>query len=192
MERRSDKEIISLILERNDLQLYGVLYRRHSLKVFEQCYYYIKDEHLAEDFTHDIFLKVFDKLEQFANNSSFKTWLSSVTRNFCLDYKRRNRRKRVFLVEDFFDSTHPALITETIAFEADEQAILQKKVLRIISKFSKEERELLKMKYFEDKSIEEIRVNMNLSTQSATKMRLKRTRDKVKKQYLSSRGVPVK
>ena len=182
-EKRSDIELISLIINQENFQLFGILYSRHVKKVFDQCYYYINDEQKAEDFTHDIFLKVYDKLDSFAGNSSFGTWLSSITRNFCLDYKRKNKNKRIIWVEDFKDNTQFALIEYPVEFEPDEGLISKKRLYRILSEINADERDLIEMKYFEGRSIIEIKDQLNLSTQSATKMRLKRTRDKIRKRY---------
>jgi len=185
LENRSDKELIRLIIDKKELHHFGTLYNRHSLKVFQQCCYYIKDEQRAEDFTHDIFIKVYEKLGSFAGNSSFATWLSSVTRNFCLDHKRRSKNNRIIWVEDFTDNSGFALFEDPVEFEPDEGLISKARLHRILSEISPAERSLIEMKYYDNLSIGEIKEQLDLSTQSATKMRLKRTRDKIRKRYYS-------
>jgi RNA polymerase sigma-70 factor (ECF subfamily) len=60
--------------------------------VLDKCYSLLKDRNLAEEFTEDIFSKVFEKLNGFKNNSAFSSWLYSITYNHCIDYLREKKK----------------------------------------------------------------------------------------------------
>ena len=62
----------------------GELYRWYYPKVYQTCYSYTKNQDDAFDLAHDIMLKVFHNINAFQGNSSFSTWLYSITRNHCL------------------------------------------------------------------------------------------------------------
>lgn len=59
------------------------LYEQHARYVYYLAWRTVGDPALAEDITHDVFLKVFRKLDQFRGQSSLRTWLYRVTINHC-------------------------------------------------------------------------------------------------------------
>ena len=132
-----------------------------------------KDSLQAEDFTQDIFLKVFNKLEAFQQKSSFSTWLYSVSYNHCADQIRLAKRLPTTTLEENIewynsDSVEAQLREETLQ--------VMKKAME---KLSSQERSLLRLKYEDGLSIEEI-AQMYEIKPSAVKMRLKRSREKIK------------
>jgi len=177
-----DKTLVDLIVEKGKPEPMGILYSRYEKKVFNQCLYYLNDEQKAEDFTQDIFIKVYARITSFQGNSSFATWLSAIARNHCLDYKRSKKSKRYYWVGTFADKD---VGTEAPKYleDATENKISFEKVALVLNSLEEGEKELLQMKYFEKKSIIEIKGELGLSSESAVKMRLKRAREKVKGRY---------
>lgn len=56
--------------------------------VLNLAYSYVKNYHVAQDITQDVFLRAFTKIETFRGDSGVKTWLLSITANRCKDYLR--------------------------------------------------------------------------------------------------------
>jgi len=59
------------------------LYEQHASHVYYLALRTVGDPTLAEDITHDVFLKAFHNLDQFRGESSLRTWLYRVTINHC-------------------------------------------------------------------------------------------------------------
>lgn len=59
------------------------LYEQHVQHVYYLALRTVGDPALAEDITHDVFLKAFRNLGQFRGESSLRTWLYRVTINHC-------------------------------------------------------------------------------------------------------------
>jgi len=59
------------------------LYEQHSRYVYYLALRTVRDPILAEDITHDVFLKVFRNLQGFRGQASLRTWLYRVTINRC-------------------------------------------------------------------------------------------------------------
>jgi len=59
------------------------LYHEHSRAVYYLALRYLGDPQRAEDVTHDVFLKVYRKLDAFRGESAFRTWLYRITINHC-------------------------------------------------------------------------------------------------------------
>ncbi|GAB4026255.1 RNA polymerase sigma factor [Spirosoma koreense] len=135
-----------------------------------------QDSEKAQDFTHDIFIKVFNKLDAFQQRSSFSTWIYSIAYNYCSDQLRISKRMNTTLLDDDLEEHLPDS-REGIIHEEAMQMVRQ-----ALESLSTQERMLLKLKYEEGATIEEISRQYNLSA-SAVKMRLKRSRTKIEQFY---------
>ena len=96
----TDEEMIRRYLPTKTNQCFETLYNRYVTKVYRRCLSMTNDTEKAEDFTQDIFLKVFDKLDDFQQRSSFATWLYSISYNYCADQLRLAKRFQTTYLED--------------------------------------------------------------------------------------------
>ncbi|GAB3961464.1 RNA polymerase sigma factor [Spirosoma harenae] len=173
-----DEELVGSDYEQSLLdQRFEALYKRYSNRVYKWCLSMIKDTDLAHDFTQDIFLKVFEKKGAFKQKSSLSTWLYSVTYNYCADQLRLARRLHTTPLED----NAADYIADTVDSQLKEEA--WQAISLVLTKLTPEERAILKLKYEDNLSVEEIGARCDLKT-SAVKMRLKRSRDKLYQLYI--------
>ncbi|MVM36885.1 sigma-70 family RNA polymerase sigma factor [Spirosoma sp. HMF3257] len=171
----SDEETIRQLLPSQPNQCFEALYSRYVKKVYQRCLSMTKDAEQAEDFTQDIFLKVFNKLDAFQERSSFSTWLYSISYNYCADQLRLSKRLPTTTWEESGIGHNTPDEDETQLQEETLQVVQQ-----AMTTLSVEERTFLRLKYEDGMSIEELALLYNLKP-SAVKMRLKRSREKVKK-----------
>ncbi|MBD2701328.1 RNA polymerase sigma factor [Spirosoma sp. BT702] len=155
-----------------DTSNFEELYRKYVKKVYQKCLSMTKSVATAQDCTQEIFLKVFANRRQFKNNSHPSTWLYAITQNHCLDLNRIEKRLPTSPLPDSFDADAGADDYEA----ASEQSKLLAKAMR---KLSAEDEALMRLKYEQNYSIQQLSQQFGLS-ESAIKMRLKRSRDKVK------------
>ncbi|GAB3969987.1 RNA polymerase sigma factor [Spirosoma terrae] len=148
------------------------IYKRYVGKVYQKCLAMIHDPEVAKDFTQDIFIKVFVKLNTFENRSAFSTWLYAISHNYCIDYLRATKRT---------ESLTEAIVTEVSEQDQTETpATSQWQALSLfMNNLPDEEVAMLRMKYEEGLSVKLISQLYNLS-ESSVKMRLKRSRDKLR------------
>jgi RNA polymerase sigma factor (sigma-70 family) len=172
----SDEEMIRQYLPSQPAHCFEALYNRYVNKVYRRCLSMTKDPLKAEDFTHDIFLKVFHKLDAFQERSSFSTWLYSIAFNYCSDQIRLSRRLSVTGIDETFKHDIP----ETKDEHLHEETLYL--VNRAMESLSENEQVLLKLKYEDGMSIAAIGEFCDLK-ESTVKMRLKRSRDKIYKLY---------
>ncbi|SOE21167.1 RNA polymerase sigma-70 factor, ECF subfamily [Spirosomataceae bacterium TFI 002] len=174
----SDEELVKHYVASQKNIYFEELYERYSQKVYRKCYSFVLDKSKAEDLTHDIFIKVVTKIGTFKENARFSTWLYSITYNYCLDSLRKVKRAKEQALEDNMEFVEEQVDTEMLSMQS-------KGLQKSLSQISPEERSMLLMKYQDEFSIREISESMNLS-ESAVKMRLLRTKEKVKKLYLEN------
>ncbi len=170
-----DEELVRLYVETQRNIYFEELYDRYVDKVYRKCLSFVKNDAQAEDFTHDIFLRVVLKIGSFKEHAKFSTWLYSITYNYCMDQVRQVKRQAEVALDENFDLADDGYDLELV--EMQTQGL--KKALQ---KIDPDERAILLMKYQDDFSIKEISETLKI-TESAVKMRLMRTKEKLKKIY---------
>lgn len=66
----------------------------HQDRVFSLAFHLVGDREQAADLAQEAFLKAWKGLGSFQGESSFGTWMHRLTTNVCLDYLRRQARRR--------------------------------------------------------------------------------------------------
>jgi RNA polymerase sigma factor (sigma-70 family) len=169
----TDNEVIALIVNEHQQEWYEVLYNRYHSKVLDKCYALLKNREQAEEFTEDIFSKVYEKLDTFSFRSAFSSWLYSITYNQCIDYLRN--KKKLHYPE--WNARHelPEIIDES---EEDLSGIRYDNLIIILEQIHPEEKALLLMKYQDNLSLKAIGAALRIS-ESVAKMRIKRAKARV-------------
>ncbi|GAB4011268.1 RNA polymerase sigma factor [Spirosoma sp. KCTC 42546] len=166
----ADNKVTTFCQSTKDKNSFEAIYNRYVGKVYQKCLSMTKDPETSKDFTQDIFIKVFVKLKTFQNRSSFSTWLYSVAHNHCLDQLRLRKRMQVELLSDS---------TINSVAESDQSTASQWHIMEcMMNDLPAQEVTLLRLKYEQGLSIKAISEQFHLS-ESAIKMRLLRTRDKL-------------
>ncbi|HEV7382688.1 MAG TPA: RNA polymerase sigma factor [Dyadobacter sp.] len=177
----TDEELVKLFVDTQENRYFEKLYERYSEKVYHKCISFVKDSAKAEDLTHDIFLKLIFKLGTFKEDAKFSTWLYSITYNHCMDQLRSNKKRGEILQED------PIEVPDDIDLNNlfDGEDIQVKNLKTALDQLTVDEKGVLFMKYMDDLSIRDIASIFNV-TESAIKMRLLRSREKLRKKYLET------
>jgi RNA polymerase sigma-70 factor (ECF subfamily) len=96
LEKKSDEDLMCAV-QHGDRKAMTVLYRRYAtplLRYFHRMLW--KKETLAQDFLHDLFVKIIDHPEYFKATFRFSTWVYSIAHNMCKnEYRKQNFRKQL-------------------------------------------------------------------------------------------------
>lgn len=169
-DQLNDEHLVEKIIAENQPELFEVLFERYHNRVFEKCNSLVKNRELATELTEDILSKVFEKLGSFKGNSSFGSWLYSITYNHCIDYLRL--KKKLHYPEWNRQNELPEIIDST---EEDNTEMHSERLQKLMNLLHTEERAILLMKYQDDLSLKQIADAMRLS-EGAVKMRMKRSK----------------
>jgi RNA polymerase sigma factor (sigma-70 family) len=172
-QHKSDEEIVHSIMNSGNQELFELLYSRYFRKVKDKCYSFLKDSKQSEEFANDILTKAYEKIPGFKGNSSFSSWLYSITYNYCIDYLRV--KKKLHYPNWNSSNEIPEIIDET---ETDFEEANYENLLTILELIHPEEKVLLLMKYQDNLPIKQIAKTLRIS-EDAVKMRLKRARTRV-------------
>jgi RNA polymerase sigma-70 factor (ECF subfamily) len=169
----TDEELIKQQYLKSPTACFETLYNRYVGKVYSRCLSLIKDAEKAHDFTHDIFIRMFTCLDRFQERSTFSTWLYAISYNYCMDQIKQAKRlpmTNLIPENDSYSSTMD---------ETDQLDYSLQHLSRVLKTISPQEVTLLKLKYQEGLAVHQIAQQLNLKD-SAVKMRLKRSRSKVR------------
>jgi RNA polymerase sigma-70 factor, ECF subfamily len=77
------------------------LYEQHGRYIFYLALRATGDHALAQDVTHDVFLKAFRHLDEFRGQASPRTWLYRITINHCRNLQSRWQNRHIVATENF-------------------------------------------------------------------------------------------
>ncbi|MCX7984241.1 MAG: sigma-70 family RNA polymerase sigma factor [Bacteroidetes bacterium] len=180
-EREYEEQLISSAKDGN-VQAFEALVRKYQKRVLNLAYLMIGDRDRAEDVTQDVFVKVYKKLHYYSKNTSFYSWLYRLTVNECIDELRKRKIRKVFsldfLAEDGYErfySENTSELPTTEIYNREQREVIQKALQMI----SKEHREVLLLREYENYGYNEIAETLGISVQ-AVKSRIFRARQELR------------
>ena len=175
----TDNELINLYLKDQNTLYFTQLYNRYKGKVFAKCISMLADEGLARDATQDIFIKILLNLSRFTEQSSFSTWVYSITYNYCIDMIRRKKKAPLIFTEDV------GKVSRETEVEIPDSVLLemkQERLARVLEHLPPGDKAILMMKYIDDLQIKDIGDILGKS-ESAIKMQIMRAKQKAQSIY---------
>lgn len=168
----TDEELVLQFTKKQSSAAFEELYDRYIDKVYGRCLSFTQSEEESKDFAHDIFIKVIHSMGDLKEPKYFSSWLFRVSYNFLINrYKEKKKWELEGLNDDLWMESDEDL---------EESSFTDAARLKIgLSKLSTEERTPLLMYYQDEMSIKEI-ASIVEAGESAIKMRLKRSRDRLK------------
>ncbi len=139
-----------------------------------------------DDVVQDTMIKAFNSWDAFKNESTRRTWITTIAVNSCRDYLRKSRvkfrdLKNANSVEDLATSHKESrrLVGATTGSPDYEAALTNKKIVEsLLSFLSAEQKMLIRMQYEDDFSIEKI-AKITGMNENTVKVKLFRARQKM-------------
>jgi RNA polymerase sigma-70 factor, ECF subfamily len=167
---KTDSELIARA-QAGDTLAQEALVSQFSSMVFRLVSRFFRSREDVEDMAQNVFLKMFDKLDQVRPDENFPGWLSRVTVNTCYDELRRIRRRKVA-----FETYGPLDLPERSVAPVEPE--LFGKARLALDGLDPKLRIPFVLKEVEEMSIEQISRTMGI-TQTNVKVRLFRARKKL-------------
>ncbi|MBF8248727.1 MAG: hypothetical protein HW374_1527 [Bacteroidetes bacterium] len=154
-------------VQRGDRLALGELYDRYKSSVYSYCLRLLTDRQIAEDSTHETFLKMFNEIRSIRSPESFRPWLFRIARNEVFMRIRKSRRNGIVDDEAVWDSDTPHE-----RFVTNETSEI---VRRLLQELKQEYREVLVLREYEQMTYAEI-ADLTGTTESSVKSRIFKAR----------------
>lgn len=172
MKRMDDRELITLYIDGNE-KAFEVLLLRHKDKIFRFIYLKIRDRVLAEDVFQETFVKIINTLKLGAYNEEgkFLPWAMRIAHNLVIDHFRRTSKVRMISesssTKDDYNifstlSQEDKNVQEVMAYNE-----LETQMVQLVEHLPATQREILKMRIFQDMSFKDIAESEDISINTA-------------------------
>ena len=154
-KERSDRELLDLYYESGDLDLLGVLYSRYMHLVYGVCLKYLANRDESQDAVMGIFEKLIHELDRH-RVENFKSWLYTLTRNYCLMHIRKTNSE-INRIREIYESGIQIMENDTDLHPIDrEERTDEASLEECIEKLKAEQRECVRLFYYGNKCYREI------------------------------------
>lgn len=152
-----DYEILELYYQTKNISYIGDLFERYSLLVFGVCLKYLKNEAESKDAVMQIFEDLIKKL-QIHKVENFKSWLYTLSKNYCLmQLREKQKKQKVFNFHENIDGgkfvENSYILHPNYAEETEEKLLLLNNALK---QLNEEQNTCVKLLYLENKSYKEV------------------------------------
>ena len=157
----SNKELDLVLVKRaksGDYQAFDLLVLKYQSRLISTAFKFVKDVQIAEDIVQDSFIKAFNALESFREDSSFYTWIYRITVNTSKNFLVSKKRKSELLNSDLSEeASYEIEPVETYSPEDLLQATqLQKVITETFDQLGEDTRTSLTLRELDGLSYEQI------------------------------------
>lgn len=155
-----------------DAEAFDCLLARHQDRLFQQIFYAVHDEDLANDIFQETFVKVIISLRKgnYVEQGQFFAWLSRIAHNLVLDHFKTQRGQCSYDEDgqEFADET-----TSQLACVGREEEMIRLESIEMVQKWitllPDEQREVVKMRFYQEIPFKEIaeKTGVGISTSLA-------------------------
>ena len=154
---QSDQILLKSYLS-GDEAAFEILIKKHKDKVFAFILSKIKNYNLAHDVFQDTFIKVINSLKRgkYNEEGKFVPWVMRIAHNLVIDHFRRQKKTRSIAPTDDFNIFDVISNKEKNVEEEMIDDQIASDVRKLIEELPEDQKEVLKMRYYNDLSFKEI------------------------------------
>lgn len=162
-----DYKLVCKARDNGDQQAYASLMGRYRDSIYFMLLKMVNNKDDAEDLTIEAFGKAFKRLDQYTPNYAFSTWLFKIASNNCIDFIRK-RKKNTFSIDKTFNNDEGDEVSLELKSDVldPEEKVMQKQKIKmmrdVVETLKPRYRTLVELRYFEEKSYEEISEELEL------------------------------
>jgi len=152
---KSDEELIKLTFKNQEnflfiIQRYKIKLNSYIMRITNIS----QDE--AEDILQEIFIKVYLNLNDFNFDFKFSSWIYRIARNETISHYRKDKVRPHGNSISIDEEGAKELISDFDIEKEIDQDFLRKKIVKILNNLDEKYKEILILKFFEEKSYQEI------------------------------------
>ena len=166
---KADEELVVSYAEGNNCA-FEILLSRHKQSLFSYILYMVRNRDLADDIFQDTFIKAIFTIKQgrYTENGKFRAWITRIAHNLIVDYFRQERSENTVSNDEYeFDLFNNSKLCEDNIETVMVKAQVFDDVRKLVDYLPESQREVLKMRYYQELSFKEIADKTGVSINTA-------------------------
>ncbi len=147
-----DQKILDHILNKDWEQAFKLLVKDYHQRVYWQIRRMVLIHEDADDIAQNVFIKIYQNLNSFKNESKLSTWIFRITYNETINFIHKNAKEQNVSFEDYSMNIADDLSTEEY-YTGDE---IELKLQKAIASLPEKQRVVFMMKYYDEMKYEQI------------------------------------
>jgi len=154
-QEKTDEKLVSLSLKNQDCFLYIMRrYEARLLRYIKRISNFSQDK--SEDVLQDIFIKIYRNLNNFDQSLKFSSWIYRIAHNTVISEHRKEKSRPIYFSSEENDEILNNLKSDLDITKELNLKYLKNNINKILDTLDEKYREVLILKYLEEKSYEEI------------------------------------
>lgn len=159
---QKDYKLVLRAMNDGDQSAYAELMERYRESIYYMLLKMVNNTDVAEDLTIEAFGKAFSRLHQYQPSYAFSTWMFKIASNNCIDFIRKERKKKTMSLDLGYtndDGDTMTIDVDSGTLDPEEEIVRKQKIemmREIVERLKPRYRHLIKLRYFEEYSYEEI------------------------------------
>lgn len=154
-QNKSDAQLVELALAEPSFFAFIVERYQRALLIYIKRLGSFRNED-AEDLLQEVFIKVYLNLNSFDSGLKFSSWIYRIAHNETISYFRKVAARPQGHAVDFESPAISRLLADFSLKDEVDNKLTRDKIKEVLSEMNLEQRELLLLKFFEEKSYQEI------------------------------------
>lgn len=169
LKTKTDEELVALYVSEVD-EAFDVLLERYKNKLYTYLLSYTKHQDVADDLFQETFVKAIMHIRngRYVNCGKFYAWLTRIAHNLVIDQFRNEQSGNSISCEDseslLADDAHPC------EYGAESEIVTEQTledIRQLIGRLPENQREVIRMRYYQDLSFKEISAQTGVSINTA-------------------------
>jgi RNA polymerase sigma-70 factor (family 1) len=154
----NDTELVER-LQKGDIEAFDLIYEKYSGRLYSFSLKYLRSKEEAEELIQSVFLKLWENYKNLKKESSFKSYLFTITYNeICKIFRKRNYQQK-FINDSLYENPRSSFEIEE---EIDYKSILDS-VQQVVDKLPEMQKNIFLKSREEGKSAKEIAKEIGIS-----------------------------
>ena len=157
-KNHSDEELVKLYVQGNN-EAFDALLSRYNTKVYNYIYGFVHNEALAEDLFQETFIKAIITLKQggYSESGKFSSWLMRIAHNKVFDVFRLEKHDNTVSNDEYDVDLYD--YSQLLEGNVEDNIVADQTIDELnylITLLNEDQREIIKMRYYQDLSFKEI------------------------------------
>jgi len=142
---------------------FTLIYNTYYKSIYNNIYNIVKNKDVSDDLISETFVKAFKNIDKFTKDISFEMWLKTIANNTSIDFIRRSEKLKDLVYSDD-DQINEVIHTDYSNPESDYiKREMSKELRRNIDGLSNRAREILILRFVDERTYQEIADQLNIS-----------------------------